>query len=92
MPSIPVTIDKLELSPFNARKDKRDMEATEAMEASLLAKGQIFPLLVHPLAGKKGRFGVFAGGRRLRSFRRLIARGALPADHPIEIIIHDKGP
>jgi ParB/RepB/Spo0J family partition protein len=92
MPSTTVTIDKLEISPFNVRSDKRDIDATSALEASLLAEGQLLPLIVHPMLGRRDRFGVFAGGRRLRAFRRLIERGALPADHGIDVVVRDLPP
>ena len=89
MPSITMTIDQLELSPHNVRTHRADMLETAAIERSLLASGQMFPLLVHPWKGRKDRWGVFAGGRRWRSFKNLVERGDLPADHPIDVVVRD---
>ena len=89
MPSIQVTIDKLEVSPLNVRKDRREIEDTEALAASLLAEGQLLPLIVHPMKGRKNMLGVVAGGRRYRAFKNLISAGRLPADHPIEVAVRD---
>ena len=89
MPSTTMTIDQLELSPHNVRTHRPDMLETGAIERSLLASGQMFPLLVHPWKGRKDRWGVFAGGRRWRSFKNLIERGELPRDHPIDVVVRD---
>jgi ParB family chromosome partitioning protein len=89
MSSTTLTIDQLRLSPHNVRTNEEDANATAAMERSLLERGQMMPLLVHPMRGKKGQWGVFAGGRRYRSFNRLIEDAKLPADHPIEVIVRD---
>lgn len=89
MPSETMTIDQLELSAHNVRTNRQDQMATDAIERSLLASGQMFPLLVHPMKGRKDRWGVFAGGRRWRSFKNLIERGELPRDHPIEVVVRD---
>ena len=83
-------IDQLRLSPHNVRLHRPDAEATDALEASILAEGRLLePILVHPMRGHKGQFGVFAGGRRYRSIRKLVDRGALPADWPIAAMLHE---
>lgn len=89
MPSTTLTIDQLRLSPFNVRTNEEDASATDALEASLLAEGQLHALQVHPMRGRKDRWCVYAGGRRYRSFSNLVKRGDLPADHPIKVEIHD---
>lgn len=84
------TIDQLRLSPHNVRKHRADAEATEALEISILAEGRLLePVLVHRMRGHAAQWGVFAGGRRYRSIRKLVDRGALPADWPIPAVIHD---
>lgn len=90
MSSTTLTIDQLRLSPFNVRTNEEDANATAAMERSLLERGQMMPLLVHPMRGQKNLWGAFAGGRRYRSFKRLIESGRLPADHRIDVIIRDE--
>lgn len=84
------TIDLLTISPLNVRLNAEDAEATDALEASIEAHGLLFPLVVHPL--EDGRFGVLAGGRRLRAIRRLIESGRLPAGWSIEAVIREDEP
>ena len=86
-PRTTITIAQLCLSPFNVRTNEADASNTTALEASLLAHGQIAPIRCHPMAGRKDLYGAHAGGRRYRSFKALIARGDLPADHPIWVDI-----
>lgn len=86
-------IGQLALSPFNVRTNQADATATAALEASILADGLLHALQVHPLhdpaaPGSDARWGVFAGGRRLRSIQNLISRGALPADYLVRVDIH----
>ncbi len=85
-----MTIEELCVSPYNARRNKLDQHAIEGMAASLLNRGQLYPLVVHRMADAEGMWGVFAGGRRYRAFALLIARGSLPADHPIEVITREE--
>lgn len=87
-----MTIDALCVSPFNARTNQVDANAVNGMAESLLRRGQIQPLTVHPIKGGRGRkrvYGAIAGGRRYRAFRTLIDAGRLPADHPIDVILLD---
>lgn len=89
MTSTTKRIDELALSPFNVRTNAEDTQPNEAMEKSILAFGLIHALRVHPMRGAKGRWGVHAGGRRYRAIKALIARGDLPADWPIDVVIRD---
>lgn len=82
-----MTIDALCVSPFNARTNQEDANAIDALENSLVARGQLYPLIVHPMKGKRKMHGVLDGGRRLRAFRRAIENGRLPRDHPIEVAV-----
>ncbi|WP_174286665.1 ParB/RepB/Spo0J family partition protein [Sphingomonas bacterium] len=82
-----MTIDQIEISPLNVRRHRAVIERTEAMELSILGRGLIQPLNVHPmLAGKK--FGAFAGGRRTRAIRALVKRGELPVDWPVRVEVY----
>jgi ParB/RepB/Spo0J family partition protein len=83
------TIDQLCLSPLNVRLNQQDATATIAMERSLLEQGQLEPILVHPLKGNSKKWGSHAGGRRYRAYTNLIGRGALPRDHPINVVIRE---
>ena len=88
MASISVCIDQLHLSDLNVRTNQVDATETAALEASILAEGLLQPLSVHPLIAPD-HYGVFAGGRRYRSIRNLVDRGALPDDWPVAVIVHD---
>lgn len=86
-----MTIGDLCVSPYNVRQNAADANAIEGMAESLLARGQLYPLVVHPMPGRKGKrkWGALAGGRRFRAFSMLIDQGRLPAEHPIEVIVRD---
>lgn len=87
-----MTIGDLCVSPYNVRQNEHDANAIEGMAESLLKRGQLYPLVVHPMPRKgeeKPLWGALAGGRRLRSFKLLIERGSLPVDHPIDVILRD---
>ena len=87
-----MTIADLCLSPYNVRTNAHDATAIAGMAQSLLSRGQLYPLAVHPMP-RRGRarqiWGVLAGGRRFRAFEHLIAQGALPASHPIDVVVRD---
>lgn len=88
----PMTIGDLCVSPFNVRTNQRDANSIIGMAESLLTWGQLYPLVVHPIAGTKGKkkqYGAIAGGRRLRAFTLLVTEGRLPSNHPIDCIVRD---
>ncbi|BBF70226.1 hypothetical protein SBA_ch1_24260 [Sphingomonas bisphenolicum] len=87
-----MTIGELCVSPYNCRTNEVDANAVAGMAGSLLKRGQLYPLVVHPMTpakGKKRQYGALAGGRRYRAFSLLITQGKLPADHPIDVIVRD---
>lgn len=87
-----MTLGDLCVSPFNVRTNQRDANSIVGMAESLLTWGQLYPLVVHPMPGTKGKkkkYGAIAGGRRLRAFSLLVTEGRVPADHPIECIVRD---
>nr|MBA4770649.1 ParB/RepB/Spo0J family partition protein [Sphingobium sp.] len=87
-----MTIGELCVSPYNVRTNQADATAIVGMAESLLKRGQLYPLVVHPMPtrpGKKKLHGALAGGRRYRAFSLLITQGKLPADHPITVIVRD---
>ncbi|WP_156679376.1 ParB/RepB/Spo0J family partition protein [Sphingomonas profundi] len=85
--SATMTIDQIEVSPLNVRRHRATINAIAAMEASILGRGLIQPLNLHPMKGTK-KFGAFAGGRRARAIRNLVDRGDLPADWPVRVEIY----
>ena len=92
MLSMTLCIDQLILSDLNVRTNQADATETAALEASIMAEGLIHPLAVHELLLHPGRYGVFAGGRRYRSIRNLVDRGALPVEWPIAVTLHNVAP
>ncbi|MEA3390139.1 MAG: ParB/RepB/Spo0J family partition protein [Pseudomonadota bacterium] len=87
-----MTIGELCVSPYNVRTNEVDANAIAGMAESLLKRGQLYPLVVHPMPtkpGKKKLHGALAGGRRYRAFSLLITQGKLPASHPIDVIVRD---
>lgn len=92
MPFTTMTIGELCVSPYNVRTNEADANAIAGMAESLLNRGQLYPLVVHPMPGTRGKkkqWGALAGGRRYRAFSMLITQGKLPADHPIDVIVRD---
>src|SRR4051794_25929718 len=81
-----IEIKKLEISPLNVRKTTAKA-GDEELKASILAHGLMQNLIVVP--GKKGRYQVIAGGRRLEALCALRAEGKLPTDHAVQCQIAD---
>lgn len=89
MTIISVPLGKLQVSPLNVRTNKEAVANTAALEASILAFGLLEPLIAHPLKTPKGHYGVYAGGKRLRSLQALQKRGDIPADYQAEVVVRD---
>ncbi|HET9512085.1 MAG TPA: ParB/Srx family N-terminal domain-containing protein [Sphingomonas sp.] len=87
MSSTTLTIDQIDISPLNVRTYRPDIEDTTALEDSILERGLIQPIAVHPMKGSK-RWGAIAGGRRTRAIKALVARGALPRDWAVPVTQH----
>lgn len=87
MSSTTLTIDQIDISPLNVRTYRPDIADTTALEESILERGLIQPIAVHPMLGSK-RWGAIAGGRRTRAIKALVARGALPRDWAVPVTQH----
>jgi len=83
------TIGELCVSPYNVRTDGRTIGSIEALKQSILKRGVLMPLVVHPLSDDPAKFGAIAGGRRYRALKALIESGDLPATTPIEAVVRD---
>lgn len=90
--STTLTIDQIDLSPLNVRTYRPDAEDVGELERSILSEGLLNPIAVHPMKGRKGRWGAIAGGRRRRAILNLVTRGALPRDFPVRVSHHDDLP
>ncbi|OLP04651.1 ParB/RepB/Spo0J family partition protein [Rhodoferax antarcticus] len=87
--SLHVPLNQLTLSPTNVRR----VEPTGISELAqmIASQGLLNPLIVTRLVDQDGlpRYGVEAGGRRLRALQMLTATGALFADFPVECKLID---
>ena len=88
MTSTTLPINQICISPFNVRKSVPSPDNTAPIEASILVEGLRIPIDVHLMRGSKKMHGAFAGRRRFYALKRLIERGALPADWPVPIVLH----
>jgi ParB family chromosome partitioning protein len=79
---ITVPLNKLHISPLNARPDDKS-DVTE-LAALLHSQGQLQNLIVIPEDGDHGAVG---GGRRYRAFKLLEQQGKVPADHPVFCLV-----
>lgn len=82
--TIPLT--HLEISPKNMRKT--DAECVDDLLASIPVHGLIQSLAVEP-SGKKDRYLVIAGGRRLKALKILAKEKAIAKDYPIPCRVVD---
>ncbi len=83
-----IELDKLVKSPLNVRKTG-STSADEELKASIHAHGLMQNLVV--TEGKKGKYHVIAGARRLEALKSLQAEGKVPADHtvPCQIVTEE---
>ena len=75
-----IELSNLVKSPLNVRKTA-SATADEELKASILAHGLMQNLVV--TEGKKGKYSVIAGARRLEAMKALQAEEKLPADHAV---------
>ncbi len=81
---------ELHKSKLNVRTNEQDALATRALAESILRRGLLQPISVHPTGPDAPTpWGVFAGGRRLHAIGQLIEAGQLPADWPITATVLD---
>ena len=73
-----IPLNKLVPSPRNVRKSS-DALADLQLRADIAARGLLQNLVVRK--GKRGKFEVEAGGRRLAALQALAEEGTLPENH-----------
>ncbi|WP_213957494.1 ParB/RepB/Spo0J family partition protein [Variovorax sp. dw_954] len=83
-----VPLDKLTLSDANVRKVHHEDGLLE-LAALIESQGLLQRLSIVALGDD--RFGVVAGGRRLRAMQLLVAAARWPADQPIECKLYAQG-
>ena len=84
-----IPLDRLVLSPCNARKTPPSPAEDAELKASIKARGLKQNLVVCPAAEGHGLHAVTAGGRRLKALRELAAEGAIPADYKVPCLVEE---
>ncbi|MGB3409396.1 MAG: ParB/RepB/Spo0J family partition protein, partial [Jannaschia sp.] len=79
-----IPLKKLAASPRNVRKSS-DVLADLQLRADLAARGLLQNLVVRK--GKRGKFEVEAGGRRLAALQALAGEGTLPENHEVTCLV-----
>ena len=82
-----IALNKLVLSPANARKTPPSPAENAELKASIRTRGLKQNLVVHPAADDKGVHAVTAGGRRLKALQELAAEGVIPADYKVPCLV-----
>ncbi len=84
-----VSLSALEASAANPRR-KIDRKAIEGLAASIRTDGVLHNLVVTPTGkGKKERYQIVSGSRRLQALLLLQERGELPDDFTVAVEIRD---
>ena len=79
-----IPLKKLVPSPRNVRKSS-DVLADLQLRADIAARGLLQNLVVRK--GKRGKFEVEAGGRRLAALQALAEEGTLPDTHEVTCLV-----
>lgn len=79
-----IPLKKLVPSPRNVRKSS-DMLADLQLRADIAARGLLQNLVVRK--GKRGKFEVEAGGRRLAALQALAEEDTLPDTHEVTCLV-----
>ena len=79
-----IPLKKLVPSPRNVRKSS-DVLADLQLQADIAARGLLQNLVVRK--GKRGKFEVEAGGRRLAQLQALADEGTLPENHEVTCLV-----
>ena len=83
-----IPLSKLTVSKRNVRKTAPDRDAHKRLMASIASQGVLQNLVVVPEG--KGKFGVVAGGRRLRALQDLAKNDTINKDFEVECRVKDK--
>ena len=84
-----IPLDRLVLSPCNARKTPPSPAEDAELKASIKARGLKQNLVVCPAAEGHGLHAVTAGGRRLKALQELAAEGVIPADYKVPCLVEE---
>ena len=84
-----IPLDRLVLSPANARKTPPSAAEDAELKASIKTRGLKQNLVVCPAAERAGPYAVTAGGRRLKALQELAAEGVIPADYEVPCLVEE---
>jgi ParB family chromosome partitioning protein len=84
-----IPLDRLVLSPANARKTPPSAAEDAELKASIKARGLKQNLVVCPTPEQNGVYAVTAGNRRLKALQELVAEGAFPADYEVPCLVEE---
>ncbi len=82
-----IALDRLILSPANARKTRPSAAEDAELKASIKTRGLKQNLVVCPSPEGHGLHAVTAGGRRLKALQELAAEAMIPADFKVPCLI-----
>ncbi|WP_222103444.1 ParB/RepB/Spo0J family partition protein [Chitinimonas sp. BJB300] len=87
-----VPVSALEISRYNVRTKETDLSELVALIYSVGAVLNTLVVVVHrDKKGKAtGKYGVVAGGRRMRACQWLVSMGKMPADFEVPVLIVDE--
>ena len=83
-----IPLSKLTVSKMNVRKTAPDTDADKRLMASIESQGVLQNLVAIPEG--RGKFGVVAGGRRLKALQALAKKKAIAADTEVRCLVKDK--
>jgi ParB family transcriptional regulator, chromosome partitioning protein len=84
-----IALNKLVLSPANARETPASSTEDAELKASIKTRGLKQNPVVHPSADDNGIHAVTAGGRRLKALQELAAEGVIPADYKVPCLVEE---
>jgi ParB family transcriptional regulator, chromosome partitioning protein len=84
-----IPLDRLVLSPANARKTPPSAAEDAELKASIKTRGLKQNLVVCPAPERTGVYAVTAGSRRLKALQELAAEGAIPADYEVPCLVEE---
>ena len=87
-----IPLDRLVLSPANARKTPPSAAEDAELKASIKARGLKQNLVVCPTSEEHGLYAVTAGSRRLKALQELATEGVVPADYEVPCLVEVRLP
>jgi ParB family transcriptional regulator, chromosome partitioning protein len=84
-----IPLDRLVLSPANARKTPPSAAEDAELKASIKTRGLKQNLVVCPLPEGRGLYAVTAGGRRLKALQELAAERVVPVDYEVPCLVEE---